>query len=291
MGRIRDNLKRIPKLPTVIWQFRKMGQSLAKRVRLLLGDVSTQRLRKLRNAYKGRRGWVVGNGPSLTQLDLSLLSDEVTFCANGIWLLFDQLQWRPTFYVVEDGFVAEDNAETINAIHGPIKVFPRDLQTILTSDENTFYVDFVRGDYPGFPCFSDRCDQEVFWGGTVTYMCLQLAHYLGCNPIYLIGMDMSYKVPDYVEKDGITIVSREADVNHFHPDYFGPGKRWHHPRVDRMFRCLEHAAQHLSAQGVRVYNATSGGKLEVFPRAQYEDVFKKEPCRRLTMYADPERPL
>lgn len=269
MSVIKEMLKKVPGLRAAVIRARTMRDRTLWRVQ----DICNQlRLRQLRNIHRGRRAWVMGNGPSLTRLDLSELKDEITFGVNGIWLLFDQLGWMPTYYVVEDSCVAEDDAETINAIHGPIKIFPRDLKRVLKPDGKTLYVQFRRGRYRSFPRFSDDISRIVYWGGTVTYMNLQLAHYMGCNPIYLIGCDMTYKVPDHV--DGTVITSREDDVNHFDPRYFGPGKRWHHPRVDRMILCLEHAAQHLAAQGVRVYNATLGGKLEVFPRVAYEHIFQ-----------------
>jgi hypothetical protein len=263
MVRIREFLKMIPGLlPVVIWI-----RTVRDRRR---ESLVTCNLNRFRNIHRDQPAWIIGNGPSLTMLDLSLLKNQITFGVNGIWLLFDQLGWMPTYYVVEDSYVAEDNAEAIGGIHGPVKIFPSDLHCFLKPDGNTYYINLQRGEYPRFPRFSKDCDKIVYWGGTVTYTNLQLANYMGCNPIYLIGMDLDYKIPDY--KEGITIVSREADVNHFHPDYFGPGKRWHDPRVDRMKMCLEHAGQHLAAKGVYVINATRGGKLEAFPRAKYENV-------------------
>ena len=104
-------------------------------------------------------------------------------------------------------------------------------------------------------------------------MMLQLAHWFGCSPIYLLGMVLSYHVPDHA--DGTVITSREADVNHFHPAYFGPGKRWHPPRVDRMQKCLARAFETLAARGVQVFNATRGGNLQGIERAKYEDVFER----------------
>ena len=43
-----------------------------------------------------------------------------------------------------------------------------------------------------FPLYSHDFLNESFWGGTVMYLNIQLAEYLGCNPIYLVGVDLSY---------------------------------------------------------------------------------------------------
>ena len=240
-----------------------------------LRRASSERLRALRNIHSGRRGWVIGNGPSLNEMDLSLLKGEITFACNAIFLLYDRTDWRPTYYTVEDPYVAEDRAAEINALHGPVKIFPDDLRHCLEADERTYCLHFVRA-YEPFPQFSGDCSQRAYWGGTVSFLSLQLAHYLGCNPIYFIGMDMNYHVPDYME--GNEILSREADVNHFHPDYFGPGKRWHDPKVHRMIQSLQAGRDYLHPRGVMVYNATRGGKLEIFPRAGYEEVLASEQC-------------
>ena len=43
-------------------------------------------------------------------------------------------------------------------------------------------------------------------------------------------MDFSYKIRDVDEAKGLTLISHADDVNHFHPDYFGKGKKWHDPK-------------------------------------------------------------
>ena len=269
----KEALKKVPGLRPAVICYRTFHDKLIRRISSPPSSQSCSKLAALHNIHKGQRAWIIGNGPSLTKLDLALLKDEITFGVNGIWLLFDELGWKPKYYTVEDRFVAEDDAKIINEIHGPVKIFPKDLSDVLSPNNDTIYVNFHRGFYPGFPRFSDCCNEAVYWGGTVTYMNMQLAHYMGCNPIYLIGMDMDYEVPDYNE--GNDILSREPDVNHFHPDYFGPGKRWHMPNVKRMILCLEHAGQFLAKKDIHVFNATAGGKLESFPRVPFEDVFDK----------------
>ncbi len=60
---------------------------------------------------------------------------------------------------------------------------------------------------------------------------------------------------------------------HFHPDYFGKGYRWHDPRTDRMERAFIRAREAFEADGRKVYNATVGGKLEVYERVAYASLF------------------
>ena len=215
----------------------------------------------------------MGGGPSLSQTPLDLLTNEVTIASNSIFLLFGETNFRPTFYTVEDRLVAEDRAAAINQLQGMPKIFPADVWRYLKEDEDTIYVNFKRSEYDGFPKFSGRLDEVVYWGGTVTFMNLQLAWHLGCREVYLVGIDHSYQPPSPVDKvEGNVITSQSADVNHFHPDYFGPGYRWHDPRVDRMERGYLEARRFFTEHGGVIYNATIGGKLEVFPRVKLEDV-------------------
>jgi hypothetical protein len=234
------------------------------------GRQNRLRLAKLRDRFSGRRAFIFGGGPSLKRTDVRLLNDEVTIGSNALFLIFREMGYQPTFLTVEDRLVAEDRANDLNAIRGPSKMFPRDLRSFLFSDSDTLYLNFVRH-YEGFPRFSENFDDVVYWGGTVTMLNLQLAFHLGCDPVYLIGFDHEYKVPPNLES--VVITSDRLDENHFHPDYFGPGFRWHDPRLDRMELGYEVAKRHFEAAGRRVFNATSGGKLEVFPRVEYDSLF------------------
>jgi hypothetical protein len=236
-----------------------------------------RRLLALKNKHAGERSFVIGNGPSLRDTDLAKLNGEVTIGSNGIFLLFDETGFRPTFYTVEDRLVAEDRSPTINQLTGMVKIFPRDLRKWLWPDKDTIYIDFVRR-YAGFPRFSAVFEGRVYWGGTVTFLNLQLAYYLGSREVYLIGVDHSYRPPaDVDEQSDNVILSHSMDVNHFHPDYFGPGYRWHDPKVERMEKSYEKARCFFEDHGGVIYNATIGGKLEVFPRVEYASIVGSSP--------------
>ena len=69
------------------------------------------------------------------------------------------------------------------------------------------------------------------------------------------------------------ITSDREDVNHIHPNYFGKGYRWHDPNLVRMEQAYLEARRFLEGHGVSVKNATIGGKLEVFERVDYQQLF------------------
>jgi hypothetical protein len=233
-------------------------------------------LKALRGCGRGRRCFIIGNGPSLAQMDLEPLGGEVTFAVNGIFLMFPDLTFRPTYYVVEDDLVAQDRATEINSLVGMQKFFPKFLSPWLTPGPTTTFLNVIKDyrDYPGFPAFSTNAARAIWVGGTVTYINLQLAYYMGFDQVILIGVDCNYEVrDDEVDVEGTLFTSTAPDRNHFHPDYFGAGYRFHDPMVERMQRAYARARQTFERDGREVLNATLGGKLEVFERTEYTALF------------------
>jgi hypothetical protein len=52
------------------------------------GAIRSARLAALKDAHRGERCFLIGNGPSLKQTDLSLLKNEFTIGTNRIYLAF-----------------------------------------------------------------------------------------------------------------------------------------------------------------------------------------------------------
>lgn len=234
------------------------------------------RLLEYKNKHKGQRAFILGNGPSLNKTDLTKLKDEHTFAVNGIFLNYEKMGFHPTYYVVEDTLVAEDRSKEINSYKGPqAQFFGNYLNYCIEDKPDNIWLN-VKMDYrefEGFPHFSKDAVRRVWVGGSVTYICLQLAYYMGFTEVYMIGFDHSYHIPKTAIVEGNDITSTEDDVNHFHPDYFGKGYRWHDPKVDRMEKGFENARKAFEEDGRKVFNATVGGHLNVFPRKDYDQLF------------------
>tara|TARA_B100001248_G_scaffold262690_1_gene260947 strand:- start:735 stop:1568 length:834 start_codon:yes stop_codon:yes gene_type:complete len=237
-----------------------------------------QKLLSMRNSHKNQECYVIGNGPSLNEIDLNLLKDKITIACNSFYLKHNELDFLPTYYTVEDPLPAVDNKLEINKIKGVNKIIPYDLRNIITPSDDVTYINFLRSymrpSNKKFPLFSRDVENKIYWGGTVVYMNIQLACFLGCNPIYLIGVDLNYKIPKNIKRDGHILTSVEDDPNHFHPGYFGKGKKWHLPKVDLMQRSFSKAYQNLKDIDVKLINATKGGNLIEVPRADFFDINK-----------------
>lgn len=229
-----------------------------------------EKLLALKDKHKGEPCILIGGGPSINKMNLNAYKDMVTIACNGFYLKHEELDYMPTYYTVEDPLPANDNKDQIMGLTGTTKIIPYDLKKVIEPDEDTIYINFLRSyirpSNPNFPLFSNEVENTVYWGGTVMYMNIQLAKYLGCNPIYLIGVDLSYKVPKSVKKNGAVLTSTEDDENHFDPRYFGKGKKWHLPETDRMQQAFTKAYLELRKEGVRLINAGLASKLKVLPK-------------------------
>lgn len=240
----------------------------------------TEQLQLLKDKFKGKRCFIVGNGPSLNKCDLSLLKDEYSFAVNGIFYKTKEMGYRPNFYMVEDNHVVYDNIKEINKYKCDYKFFPANYKNIIIPDENTIFIPadlgFYREYHPYFckPRFSKDVSSEIFTGQSVTIMQLQMAYHLGFAEVYLIGMDFSYALPESTKVEGVNYTSQEDDPNHFHPDYFGKGKKWHDPKLDRVLMNYKKCKEEFEADDRKIYNATVGGKLEIFERRNYFSLFK-----------------
>jgi hypothetical protein len=247
---------------------------------LIQPDVS--KLLALKNKHKGERCIIIGNGPSLNQTDFNLLKDQTTFGVNGIFYADDRLPQPLSYYVVEDTKVFEENTEAILEYGrgcGEIILPTLYKENVPNPDEVTFFRmngGFYRKQDPNFcrPRFSTNAAEVLYCGQSVTFINLQLAYWMGFTEVALIGMDFSYTLPPGTVVKGNLYESQEDDPNHFDPRYFGAGKTWKNPYLNRVGANYELAKSMYEADGRTVYNCTVGGKLEVFDRLELSEFVK-----------------
>lgn len=245
-----------------------------------------RRLAQLANKFQGKRCFIMGNGPSLNKTPLELLEKEYVWGVNRCNLLFEQLSWRPKFYIAIDKVVVPDNAEEIKnmikALRKTIFFFPFyfNLRGLIPSSKNVYWYreKIIKNDNSQQASFSIDVKKYVQSSSTVTIAALQIAVFLGFNPIYLIGCDTNYHRNGEIvpREDGSSfyfVGKRNDDIDHFNRNYFGKGKAFNPPSPERMINNYKQVKKACDSLGVEVYNATIGGKLEVFPRVKFENLF------------------
>lgn len=239
-----------------------------------------------KNKHQDRRAFVIGTGPSLASQDLTLLGNEITFTLSGFWKHSIVEQWQPTYYCFSDPLLFDGSAVmkeffeslrkriTESTFFVPLSALKTIQQHQLLPPERTYYVAF-HGDLS-----TDVVDDLDFTAPVpgimnVAQLCMMLAIYMGISPIYLLGLDHDW-------------LSHTGETKHFYAGHAGLEK---HPEVkpvlaDWSYRHLmecqlvgwkayENLARLAALKGIKIYNATDGGFLDVYERANYRDVVSK----------------
>ncbi len=228
---------------------------------------SRNELLKFHNIHQGKRCFIVGNGPSLKQTDLSKLKNEYTFGMNRIYLAFPEMGFATSYYVSVNDLVIEQCAEEIMNLKIPRFVSWRAGKKWLSPQENLFFLYTTYTE----PKFAKDIRNRLWESATVTYVALQIAYFMGFQEVILIGVDHNFETKG---KANTTVVSQGDDPNHFHPGYFGKGFRWQLPDLEKSEVGYQLAKKMFERDGRKVLDATVGGKLTVFERIDYNQLFK-----------------
>ena len=270
MTRFRDNLPAPVRRPlsSVYWWWRNRGQHRLAAAFSPLPGRSARRLAEMRDIHKGERCFILGNGPSLRRNDLRRLRHENTFGMNRIYLAFGEMGFPTTYYVSVNTLVLEQCSDEIRQLALPKFITWRGRKWF-RGDPGAIFLDT---DYTGPPTFSRDVRGRVFEGSTVTYVALQLAFHLGFEDVILIGVDHNFEQKGPANA---TIVSAGEDKDHFDPSYFGRGFRWQLPDLEASEQAYRLARQAFESAGRRVLDATVGGRLTVFPKVDYDSLFRR----------------
>ncbi|GAB5495484.1 MAG: DUF115 domain-containing protein [Phycisphaerales bacterium] len=228
------------------------------------GNLNRARLEALRGRHWGKRCFVLGNGPSLLQSDLSLLCDEHVIGTNRIYLHDECRKWKKWYYCAVNPNVVEQFSDDIHELNA-VKFLPWEQRAALRPVHQTVWLRTSNE-----PRFSFDLTRGMWQGATVTYVALQIAFHLGFTEVILLGVDHHY---DRAGQPNKLVTSGGEDPDHFAPGYFGEGCKWQLPDLAQSEIAYRMARLAYEQEGRRVRDATVGGRLEVFPKVRFEDLF------------------
>lgn len=197
--------------------------------------------------------FVLGNGPSLADVRNYMLDMLPTFGTNRIYL-----KYTPTFYVCVNDLIARQSLDEIS------KLTSMKFITERVAIPGAFQL------HSGPPCFSTDITKEVYEGGTVTYVALQIAFSLGYRNVYLLGVDHSYVSPG---EPNAEVKWTGADINHFDSSYMLEGEAWNCPDLYSSEIAYGLAKEAYEANGGKIINLTHGTKLDVFDKMNFYDFY------------------
>src|SRR5215217_6733705 len=175
---MKDRLKQI--IPQPLWVFARDTYDAFRRIPEVPRAYfhpwrreSIRRLTQLKDSHKGKRAFIIGNGPSLKQTDLSQLKNEITFGMNRFYLAFPELGFTATYLCITNDLVVEQFVEDINALSIPKFIAWRSHRHFSPQLPMRRIPTFIYTSYTG-PGFSRDVRRRVWEGATVTNLALQL---------------------------------------------------------------------------------------------------------------------
>ena len=246
---------------------KKTGGAFLRELKVLRWQVrESKRLEKFKNIHHGEDCVLICNGPSLNKMDLTVLKDYHTIGLNKIYMIFDRFPLDLSYHVAVNQHVIEQSKGVIEELKCPsfLEFVPGKKhigkREHIHYVKNTPFLDF----YPDIT-------EPIFQGGTVTYVAMQIAFFLGFKNVYLIGCDHSFaqkgKANELQTMEG-------DDVNHFDPNYF-KGKKWQLADLDTSEISYFMAKLFYEKHGRKIVDATVDGKLDIFDKEPFEEVLKK----------------
>jgi hypothetical protein len=240
---------------------------------------------RFRDIHRGRRAFVIGTGPSLQTQNLAPLGDEITFTLSAFWKHPIVNEWEPTYYCFSDPLLFDGSqpmreffARVVSHVPHATFFLPLEAREVVTRQNllpgDQIYYFAPHGDLAVMDVA--ELDLTTFIPGVmnVAQVCIMLAIYMGASPIFLLGLDHDW-------------LSHQNEVKHFYSGHAGLEE---HPELrpvlsDWSYKFLmecqltgwnayESLLRLSERQGIRIVNATAGGFLDVFARANYEELIQ-----------------
>ena len=224
---------------------------------------------KFKNKHLNERCFVILTGPSLTLEDLNMLKNETTFAVNSCIQLFPNTSWRPSYYVITDHLVYKSIGNELENSDMLCPIFySRNGLRVRIKKENSYpfkslylyhFINFLTNGKSTLG-WSNDISKGVADAPSCVYAVMQIAYYMGFKEVYVIGADCNYslenqhsKVVNYTPK---VKISKNAGLH--------------------VLKAWKSIKKHLDTKDMKVYNATRGGMLELFPRVKLEEIIKEE---------------
>ena len=245
-------------------RFQRFTNNIAK-------SLDTRSLKRFRDKHKGESCFVIGNGPSMTFADLDRIHElkVPSFACNKIFLGFKNTDWRPDYFFVSDTKIIKDiDVESIGLSYDTM-FFPRMFKKEIRRGN---YYEKLEHDWLHSDKFSTDAYKGVYGRETVVIEMVQFAYYMGFSRVYIIGVDFSYNMQSVDEKSHTFV---NGGNNYFIKDYAKPGEVINLGNQQSNILGFQAARKAFEENDREIYNATRGGKLEVFVRKNLDEVFRE----------------
>lgn len=215
---------------------------------------------------------VIGNGPSLNNVDLNLVKGHSSIAFNHSYIAWDSLGISPCFYACFDPVALEDARDDI----ARLIIQRKDIKFLLSSHaarlgiksaDNIDMHDII--DSPSVVCANNTiCDL-----GSVAATSIPLLARKGFKRFILLGIDARYSSAVGEEKEGFVVLSE--DLDHFHPDYGVGKRRIKIPDLSQMLNGWKKLSLAQELLSIEVLNCSPGSALDCFETLELEKALKR----------------
>lgn len=237
----------------------------------------------LKDKYKGKCCFVLGNGPSLNEVDLSRLDGEITIVMNYFNKNPILKTWQPTVYCAADPSDCYTHGEVESMRDVSKKIFPKEgfffpLSTKQILEKNdlfpkdkTYYLKISKN-FEIWNVNKEDIDltQKTVSVQTTAILGIILALYMGCKKVYLLGMDNDWLAYPKISLMPHFYQTSENDVKTFSTN------SWKYKKnievVLTMFKQYEKIHEYAIKRNIEIINITENSFLDEFTRAKFEDI-------------------
>lgn len=172
------------------------------------GDDTGLCIKTLKNSKLGQTAYILGNAPSLNELNIEKCLAYESFWCNTAFRLKDAgIDFRPKYYCISDPWVFQQWPHEVLDTQASIKILPRTVWREMAQiapealeRQNIAIYDLKEdSDDPlGSFMFSNRNNFSydpsigVHGGGSVVLIAIQFAFYMGYSRIFVGGVDLDY---------------------------------------------------------------------------------------------------
>lgn len=234
---------------------------------------------ELKDMFKGKRGFLVANGPSINKQDLKPLKNEITFFVNRSFLHEDYEYIKPTFHVIVDPKLATGEWD-INFLD---KIVEKNPEVIFLLNAKWYYLDkfqpyikderfkiyWVNMNLFTTPFHKNRKIDltKLTYGAAVTGVAKMSMIYMGMKDIYFLGKDGNGLCYEIIGGDshfyGTNPENSTKSMKDIYGDLF---------MMSLSLKNWTYFSEYAKQIGVNIYNCTEGGIFNMFERKKYEDV-------------------
>lgn len=236
-----------------------------------------KRNRELKDIHKGERCFIVLNGPSLNNYNLSKIKNEFSICTNYFYQTDYFNLIKPNYYCATDSnfFNVRNNLEKRKHIEKVLKssedckfVFNiKFLENFRLSDR--VYVTYAKH-MPNLFKIRNGLESIVSNFISVSMYAMNLAIYLGFSEIYLLGYDFEPGILSHFYKNS-NLEQKSKESQRIEIDKEDVcGKYWQYSEAQYQNYYINEFA---NKKGVKIFNCNEQSNVRSFEFIDYENLF------------------